>query len=67
LDKMAFSILFDPQPAKFVKKLDNEAKERIGRTLNEDEILIAKKGLENGLLFDIDSVYDTILFEMIEQ
>ena len=26
---MAFSILFDPQPAKFVKKLDNEAKERI--------------------------------------
>ena len=32
---MAFSILFDPQPAKFVKKLDNEAKERInGKLLN---------------------------------
>ena len=26
---MAFSILLDPQPAKFVKKLDNETKERI--------------------------------------
>jgi len=29
LDKMAFYILFDPKPAKFVKKLDDETKKRI--------------------------------------
>jgi hypothetical protein len=47
--------------------LQYEAIEKIGRKLTDEEILIAKKGLESGLLFDIDTVYNTIFFEMIEQ
>lgn len=47
--------------------LQYEAKEKIGRELTDEEILIAKKGLENGLLFDIDTVYQTIFDEIIEQ
>ncbi len=42
-----------------------EANEIIGRALNEDELLIAKKGLESGLLTGIDTVYNTIFTEMI--
>lgn len=49
-----------------VEDLQNEANEKIGRKLNDDEIAVAKKGLEFGLLTDIDSVYNTILFEMIK-
>lgn len=47
--------------------LQYEAKEKLGRELTEDEIYIAKKGLEMGLLTDIDTVYRTILTEMIDQ
>jgi hypothetical protein len=43
-----------------------EANEKIGRALNEDELLIAKKGLESGLLTGIDTVYNTIFTEMIK-
>lgn len=45
--------------------LQYEAKEKIGRELTEDEIEVAKKGLEYGLLTDIDTVYNTIFKEMI--
>lgn len=45
--------------------LQFEAKERIGRELTEEEIHIAKKGLENGLLPDIGTVYQAIFQEMI--
>lgn len=45
--------------------LQFEAKEKIGRELTDDEISIAKKGLESGLLTDIDTVYQTIFTEMI--
>jgi len=45
--------------------IQNEAKEKIGRELTLEELLIAKKGLESGLLTDIQSVYNTILNEMI--
>ena len=45
--------------------LQYEAKEKIGRELTDEEIHIAKKGLEFGLLTDIDTVYNTIFFEMI--
>ena len=48
-----------------IEDLQNEAREKIGRELTEEEIYIAKKGLENGLLFDIDTVYRTIFTEMI--
>ena len=46
--------------------LQFEAKETLGRELTEEEILIAKKGLENGLLTSIDIVYSTIFSEMIK-
>lgn len=50
-----------------IEDVQNEAREKMGRELNEEEILIAKKGLENGLLFDIDTVYRTIFSELITE
>ena len=44
--------------------LQYEALQKIGRYLTEEELEIAKKGLEWGLMTDIDTVYNTILFEM---
>ena len=41
-----------------------EALEKIGRTLTGEELEIARKGLEWGLLTDIDSVYNAIFEEM---
>ncbi len=43
-----------------------EAKQKIGRYLTEEELYIAKKGLEWGLMTDIDTVFNTILREMIK-
>jgi hypothetical protein len=48
-----------------VEDIQSEAFRIIGRTLTEEEIYIAQKGLEFGLLTDIDTVYKTIFFEMI--
>lgn len=45
--------------------LQYEAKEKIGRELTDEELQVAKKGLEFGLLTDIDTVYQTIFSEMI--
>jgi len=44
-----------------------EALEKIGRYLTEEELEIAKEGLEWGLMTDIDSVYNTIFFEMLQK
>lgn len=44
-----------------------EAKELLGRRLTADEIQIAKKGLESGILTGIDIIYKTILLEMIKK
>ena len=44
-----------------------EALEKIGRTLTNEELEIAKKGLEWGLLTDIDSVYSAIFEGMIKK
>ncbi len=44
-----------------------EAMRKIGRYLTEEELDIAKDGLEWGLMTDIDTVYNTILFEMIKR
>jgi hypothetical protein len=38
----------------------------IGRYLTEEELDIAKDGLECGLTFDIETVYNTILLEMLK-
>lgn len=44
-----------------------EAMQKIGRHLTEEELDIAKDGLDWGLMTDIDTVYNTILFEMIQK
>ncbi len=47
--------------------LQYEAMEKIGRSLTEEELDIAKDGLEWGLMTDIETVYNTIFLEMIKQ
>jgi hypothetical protein len=47
--------------------LQSEAQEYIGRRLTDEEILIAKKGLEGGLLTDINTIYKCIFLEMIKK
>lgn len=49
-----------------VEDIQSVALERLGRTLSDDELLTAKKGLERGLLTDIDAVYSAIFDEVIE-
>jgi hypothetical protein len=41
------------------------AKEKFGRELSEEEIHIAKKGIHSALMFDLDTVYNTVFSEMI--
>ena len=43
-----------------------EAMRTIGRYLTEEELDIAKDGLEWGLMTGIETVYNAILFEMIK-
>jgi hypothetical protein len=47
--------------------LQYEAMQTIGRYLTEEELDIAKDGLDWGLMTGIDIVYNTILFEMIKE
>lgn len=49
------------------EELQFEAKQILGRKLNEEEIIIAQKGLDYGIMTSIDVVYRTILKEMIDQ
>jgi hypothetical protein len=44
-----------------------EAMRTIGRHLTEEELDIAKDGLESGLMTDIETVYNAILHEMIKK
>ena len=48
------------------EELKFEAKQILGRRLNEEEIIIAQKGLDYGIMTSIDVVYRTILKEMID-
>lgn len=50
-----------------VEDLQYESMEKIGRELNEEEIYIAKKGLESRIGFGLDIIYETIFDEMIEK
>ena len=38
-----------------------EAKKLIGRKLTDDEMVSVKKGIESGLLFDIETVFKTAI------
>jgi hypothetical protein len=53
----------------YISKADvqENALEKIGRELTDDEIDTAKKGLEWGLLTDIDMVYNSIFFDMLRK
>ena len=48
------------------EELQFEAQQILGRRLNEEEIIIAQKGLDYGIMTSIDVVYRTILEEMID-
>jgi hypothetical protein len=49
-----------------IDDLQNEAMKRIGRKLTDDEINIAKKGIEWGIVNSaLDITYNTIFTEMI--
>ena len=45
--------------------VQNEAVEKLGRHLTDEELHIAQKGLDWGLMTDIDIVYETIFYEML--
>lgn len=45
--------------------IQDEAMEKLGRELTQEELLVAKKGLESAFLTDIDTIYRTIFTEMI--
>ncbi|MDR2910827.1 MAG: hypothetical protein LBV47_05635 [Bacteroidales bacterium] len=48
--------------------LQNEAMQRIGRNLTDDEINVAKKGIEWGIANSaLDITYNTIFTEMINE
>jgi len=49
-----------------VDDLQNEAINRIGRKLTDDELYTAKKGIESGLSFDIDTVMKAAIDEAIK-
>ncbi len=45
--------------------LQSEAQESIGRELNEDEVLMATKWIEEGIMSGIDIIFQTIFTELI--
>ena len=50
-----------------IDNLQNEAINRIGRKLTDDELYTAKKGIESGLSFDIDTVMKAAIDEAIKK
>ena len=50
-----------------VEELQNEAINRIGRKLTDDELYTASKGIESGLSFDIETIFQTAVEEAVEE
>lgn len=57
-DEIIFSVTVD--------ELQHEALNRIGRKLTDDELYTASKGIESGLSFDIETVFQTAIEEAVE-
>ncbi len=49
-----------------VEDLQNEAVNRVGRKLTNEELHAAKKGIESGFSFDACTVIETAIKEAIE-
>ena len=49
-----------------INETQAKAKELIGRKLTDDEIISVKKGIETGLFFDIETVFQTAIEEATE-
>lgn len=57
--QIAFSITVD--------QIQEEAKKRFGRALDESELDAAVKGVEAGLSFDMDTVLETAIKEAVSE
>ena len=61
-DKQSDKVIF----AVTIKDLQEEAINRVGRKLNDDELYTAQKGIQAGLSFDIDTVFVAAIKGAIE-
>lgn len=50
-----------------VEELQQEAINRIGRKLTDNELCAASKGIECGLSFDIETIFQTAIEEAVEE
>ena len=57
-DKILFSVT--------AEELQNEAVNRIGRKLTDEELYTAQKGIESGLSFGIETIFKTAIDDSVE-
>lgn len=48
------------------EELQNEAVDRIGRKLTDEELYTAQKGIESGLSFGIETIFRTAIDDSVE-